>query len=407
MGNARLSFFIRLSLVFLLTHITRSSAAPNPVAFNVFGFPTPGNGHATGFGGGFGGFGGGFSGFGGFGGFGGAPGPKTTAVATTAQPQIPTHATTTPAAPPPQTQTTTTTKMQPVTTTTTTTRATPAKTADTSSSHSEATSSKSAVASAPTIPADYTSGTASPSSVVLSTMTFGPTASPAGDLATASRSSPSNLIAKILVPLLVALLLIGGAVLYIRRRRRRANMSWDRSAFDKAISPSVFAPMRSSEATGGAWSRLDMASRGDMASLPPASPQPPPSPPPQSPTPSPPTPPPPHPLPPLPPPPPEAPAPALVRSLTVSTAYGDRDAASIFADSPFESESPLHWQNEPALAESRPTSLDGTTGAGAGVAADPRHVSAVYDPRGSTLLPYERDSRLPSMFGPPRDSRLQ
>ncbi|KAJ7117459.1 hypothetical protein C8R44DRAFT_790763 [Mycena epipterygia] len=41
-----------------------------------------------------------------------------------------------------------------------------------------------------------------------------------------------------------------------------------------------------------------------------------------------------------------------------STARHDRDGESIFADSPFASESPLHWQDEPALAESRSNSMD-------------------------------------------------
>ncbi|KAJ7918592.1 hypothetical protein B0H13DRAFT_2434983 [Mycena leptocephala] len=107
------------------------------------------------------------------------------------------------------------------------------------------------------------------------------------------------------------------------------------------------------------------------------------------------------------------------------------DGHSVFADSPFESESPLHWQDEPALAEaeSRPTSMDvapvprygaGSSnneygvGSGSGNASDGRaspvygaeyagytrgaRSSAVYDPdsvydaRGSTLLAYDRDS---------------
>jgi hypothetical protein len=107
------------------------------------------------------------------------------------------------------------------------------------------------------------------------------------------------------------------------------------------------------------------------------------------------------------------------------------DGHSVFADSPFESESPLHWQDEPALAEaeSRPTSMDvapvprygvGSSnneygvGSGSGNANDGRaspvygaeyagytrgaRGSAVYDPdsiydaRGSTLLAYDRDS---------------
>ncbi|KAJ7906006.1 hypothetical protein B0H13DRAFT_1881066 [Mycena leptocephala] len=104
------------------------------------------------------------------------------------------------------------------------------------------------------------------------------------------------------------------------------------------------------------------------------------------------------------------------------------DGHSVFADSPFESESPLHWQDEPALAEaeSRPTSMDAAPVRGYGVgsnneygasnsnsesnASDGRaspvygveyagytrgaRGSAVYDLdlRGSTLLAYDRDS---------------
>ncbi|KAJ7097266.1 hypothetical protein B0H15DRAFT_945916 [Mycena belliarum] len=42
-----------------------------------------------------------------------------------------------------------------------------------------------------------------------------------------------------------------------------------------------------------------------------------------------------------------------------STHTRGHDGASIFADSPFETaDSPLHWQDEPALADSRPGSLD-------------------------------------------------
>ncbi|KAJ7828882.1 hypothetical protein B0H13DRAFT_2289875 [Mycena leptocephala] len=104
------------------------------------------------------------------------------------------------------------------------------------------------------------------------------------------------------------------------------------------------------------------------------------------------------------------------------------DGHSVFADSPFESESEssLHWQDEPALAEaeSRPTSMDASpygasndgygvgrsesNGNGNGNATDgraspvygaecagyTRGASAVYDLdlKGSTLLAYDRDS---------------
>jgi hypothetical protein len=48
------------------------------------------------------------------------------------------------------------------------------------------------------------------------------------------------------------------------------------------------------------------------------------------------------------------------------------DGHSVFADSPFESESPLHWQDECALAEtdSRPTSMDAAPVRGYGVGSN-------------------------------------
>jgi hypothetical protein len=66
-------------------------------------------------------------------------------------------------------------------------------------------------------------------------------------------------------------------------------------------------------------------------------------------------------------------------------ALTDDDGHSVFSDSPFESESPLHWQDEPALAEaeSRPTSMDAApvhgygVGSGSGNANDGR-ASSVY-----------------------------
>lgn len=111
---------------------------------------------------------------------------------------------------------------------------------------------------------------------------------------------------------------------------------------------------------------------------------------------------------------------------------GTDDGHSVFADSLFESESSLHWQDEPALteAESRPTSMDAAPVHGYGVGSNNEYGvsnsrsesnandgraspvygvkyagyvrgargSAMYDPdsvydaRGSTLLAYDRDS---------------
>ncbi len=122
-----------------------------------------------------------------------------------------------------------------------------------------------------------------------------------------------------------------------------------------------------------------------------------------------------------------------------STAARTDDGHSLFAGSdahsPFEiqlaSESPLHWQDEPALADSRPTSLDAHAHSHVGVEAmaaypgagvypgnnngegsavrhsivyDPAH-APVFDLRGSTVLAYrdERDEGVPAAFDPARD----
>ncbi|KAF7308263.1 hypothetical protein HMN09_00674200 [Mycena chlorophos] len=391
MGYARLPFFCTvLSFILLLTQVTLSVAVPalapvpglathrrharavaravpeiavrspagNPGDSGGFGgifgngggpFGNPGGNGGGPFGNG-GGNGGGIFGNGGgngggiFGNGGGVfgNGGHTTTTTTTQQ-------RTTTAVPPPQTTTTT----EKTTTTHTTTSTVQAKTnvalesSSSSPSHSESSSSHTDTATAGALSTPASSeaaAVASPSSV------------------SATSSSSSSDLAKILAPilLLIPLLALTGYVVYRRRKAAREHA--------EALG---YAPSRAVGA--GAWSRLDMASRGDMASIPatmsrthtPSSlvPSSPPTPPPQSPIPTSPSPVPIVPLPPLPPIPPEAhmPASTLTRNRSASTVHGGADGMSVFAEtSPFESESPLSWQNEPALADSRPTSMEGS-----------------------------------------------
>ncbi|KAF7316463.1 hypothetical protein MIND_00165400 [Mycena indigotica] len=368
MGPARLPLVFSL-LSLLLGQITLLLAAPVPapdlvLTFGGFAMTIPGPG----------GIGPG-SGFGNpgnpIGGVPQGPGnpfgrPTTTTTTTTEQHRI----TTTAPAPPPQTHTTT----HEETTTTTTTKTSAPKTVV-------------SIQGVTQTPADWSPSTVS-SVGIMSIMSIDPAASGiSSSNPVSSTSSSSGLIAKIVVPILILLLLWAVAVVYFYRRRKGAATRGDASH------------VASRSPNNGAWSRLAMSSRGDLASIPhmhsatvsrsntPRSPSPPPPPPPPK----------------TPPPVPTqatmaVPSSSLARSHTVSTAHGGGDGASVFADSPFESESPLHWQDEPALADSRPTSLDGAPPPPRFYPDSPlpalssRRLSSMYDP--DTLLAYDRDSRL-------------
>jgi hypothetical protein len=78
--------------------------------------------------------------------------------------------------------------------------------------------------------------------------------------------------------------------------------------------------------------------------------------------------------------------PQSVAGRTARTEDGHNHGSVFAADSPFESESPLHWQDEPALADSRPTSLDAVSPVRDSAADAPVYE---YGMRGSTLLAYD------------------
>ncbi|KAJ7227831.1 hypothetical protein B0H12DRAFT_236575 [Mycena haematopus] len=282
MGYARLAFFSRLSLVFLLTLLALCSAVPAPApdyTYTMFGFPvtvhTPsqptfpaGNG---GFGnGGFGGFGGGVPG-GGFGGNGGntvthapttpnqnpttAKQPPTTFTQTTQQ-----ATTSPPPPPPPPPQSPTTSSVANAGT-----PGGPAQQASSSSKGTAAASSSSKSPSLPSIPADLSPGTSSNTHAPSSSATLDPASTPSSAAAvTASTSShPPVYVAEIIVPLTIglALLFVAGALYSRRRRRARA----------KTENP----PTSQWLGGNGAWSRLDMsAARSTPVSVPVSSPQP-------------------------------------------------------------------------------------------------------------------------------------
>lgn len=127
-------------------------------------------------------------------------------------------------------------------------------------------------------PASSSSSHASAQSPAVSAFTSSnsdqPSSLPASDTSNSNpvgaSSKPNHLpaiLAGVLVPLLLALLIIAGVIVYKRRRRVKDKEEWEKT--HNAIADAVRemgvpgAPVSSSYA-GGPWSRLDMASRGDM-----------------------------------------------------------------------------------------------------------------------------------------------
>ncbi|KAF8217072.1 hypothetical protein K438DRAFT_410601 [Mycena galopus ATCC 62051] len=436
MGHARLAFFSRLSLVFLLTLLALCSAAPAPApdyTVTIFGIPitihTPavptlpaGGGGSRKGGSGNGGNNNNGNGGGNNKGNGGGDNNNTP----TTQKQAPT--TSSKQQPPPTTPAQTSRQTPPTTSSPPPPPSTSSKTdtgsassssgagqqlqvqASSKSSNSASSASstlKSTSASGPTIPADLSSGTPSnPGVLPTDSGTLDP-ASTSSSVAAVSASSHSTPIAAIVIPIILVLALCAAAAVVYKRRRARA---------EETESP----PMSQWLGGDGAWSRLDTSAARTTPPVPvsiPISPVPAVFAPSVQPlrastsvsvvpahalditefigeavsvqtlsT------------------PPSSRAPSTVgynptddghpNNARVSYAYSTADTVgqpqsyghdhgSLFAaDSPFESsESPLHWQDEPALADSRPTSLEAR-----GSTLLAYDVPVVFDPRNSQLV---------------------
>ncbi|KAK7024949.1 hypothetical protein R3P38DRAFT_2951903 [Favolaschia claudopus] len=255
MGNAHLALFSPLSLVFLLTLLALCSAVPAPApdyTFTFLGhtvtvhtptFPTGKSGNGNPFGNGFGHGGNPFNPF--------DPPKDPPAPPKTS---TPTQKPTPPPAPPPPPPT----SQKPDPPKSQANVVQPQKSSTpASSSHlaSSSTVKQTSDSAKPTIPAGISTG--SQSEPISKDPTTLPASSPTASPVSASSSKP---IAAIIIPIIVVviLLLLALAALFVRRRRARARA-------EEAATPPM-SQWLGNEKGEGAWSRLDMASRYDLAS---------------------------------------------------------------------------------------------------------------------------------------------